>query len=85
MIHSHIMEMPIAKNGSRYVITFPDDYSRGLHAGHCGVASICACVSGRYGVPVCRRTTLKFLRFRCPSSQVAQNAQRQPLNLVVKL
>jgi hypothetical protein len=29
MIHSDIMEMPIAKDGSRYVITFTDDYSRG--------------------------------------------------------
>jgi hypothetical protein len=28
MIHSDIMEMPIAKDGSRYVITFTDDYSR---------------------------------------------------------
>jgi hypothetical protein len=27
MIHSDIMEMPIAKDGSRYVITFTDDYS----------------------------------------------------------
>jgi hypothetical protein len=29
MIHSDMMEMPIAKDGSRYVITFTDDYSRG--------------------------------------------------------
>lgn len=29
MIHSDIMEMPVAKDGSRYVITFTDDYSRG--------------------------------------------------------
>ncbi|OQE53628.1 hypothetical protein PENNAL_c0467G07350, partial [Penicillium nalgiovense] len=26
------MEMPIAKDGSRYVITFTDDYSRGSWA-----------------------------------------------------
>ncbi|OQE08426.1 hypothetical protein PENFLA_c135G06338 [Penicillium flavigenum] len=32
MIHSDIMEMPIAKDGSRYVITFTDDYSRGWWA-----------------------------------------------------
>ncbi|OQD78121.1 hypothetical protein PENANT_c086G01457 [Penicillium antarcticum] len=32
MIHSDIMEMPIAKDGSRYVITFTDDYSRGSWA-----------------------------------------------------
>jgi Integrase core domain. len=29
MIHSDIMEIPVAKDGSRYVITFTDDYSRG--------------------------------------------------------
>jgi transposase InsO family protein len=32
MIHSDIMEMPIAKDGSKYVITFTDDYSRGSWA-----------------------------------------------------
>ena len=32
MIHSDIMEMPVAKDGSRYVITFTDDYSRGSWA-----------------------------------------------------
>ncbi|KAJ6050443.1 uncharacterized protein N7446_010552 [Penicillium canescens] len=32
LIHSDIMEMPIAKDGSRYVITFTDDYSRGSWA-----------------------------------------------------
>ena len=32
IIHSDIMEMPIAKDGSRYVITFIDDYSRGSWA-----------------------------------------------------
>ncbi|KAJ6163795.1 hypothetical protein N7497_003774 [Penicillium chrysogenum] len=37
-----------------------------MRAGHCGVASSCACVSGQYGVPVHRRTTLKSPRFRYP-------------------
>jgi transposase InsO family protein len=32
MIHSDIMEMTVAKDGSRYVITFTDDYSRGSWA-----------------------------------------------------
>jgi transposase InsO family protein len=32
LIHSDIMEMPMAKDGSRYVITFTDDYSRGSWA-----------------------------------------------------
>ncbi|KAJ5743432.1 hypothetical protein N7533_010534 [Penicillium manginii] len=32
LIHSDIMEMPMAKEGSRYVITFTDDYSRGSWA-----------------------------------------------------
>lgn len=32
MLHSDIMEMPLAKDGSRYVITFTDDYSRGSWA-----------------------------------------------------
>ena len=32
MIHSDIMEMPVARDGSRYVITFTDDYSRGSWA-----------------------------------------------------
>ena len=32
MIHSDIMEMPIANDGSRDVITLTDDYSRGLWA-----------------------------------------------------
>ncbi|KAJ6003561.1 hypothetical protein N7522_006253 [Penicillium canescens] len=32
LIHSDVMEMPIAKDGSRYVITFTDDYSRGSWA-----------------------------------------------------
>ncbi|CEJ62707.1 hypothetical protein PMG11_11200 [Penicillium brasilianum] len=31
-IHSDVMEMPVAKDGSRYVITFTDDYSRGSWA-----------------------------------------------------
>jgi transposase InsO family protein len=32
MVHSDIMEMPVAKDGSRYVITFTDDHSRGSWA-----------------------------------------------------
>jgi hypothetical protein len=32
LIHSDIIEMPIAKDSSRYVITFTDDYSRGSWA-----------------------------------------------------
>lgn len=29
VVHSDLMEMPLGKDGSRYVITFTDDYSRG--------------------------------------------------------
>jgi hypothetical protein len=32
MLHSDIMEMPIAKDGSRYVITLTGDYSLGSWA-----------------------------------------------------
>jgi transposase InsO family protein len=31
-IHSDLMEMPVGKDGSRYVITFTDDFSRGSWA-----------------------------------------------------
>lgn len=29
LVHSDLMEMPLGKDGSRYVVTFTDDYSRG--------------------------------------------------------
>jgi hypothetical protein len=50
-----------------------------MHAGHCGIASSCACVSGRYGVPVCRRTTLKSPGSDVPSERATTLQRPGPL------
>jgi hypothetical protein len=85
MIHSDIMEMPIAKDGSRYVIPFTDDYSRGLWAyamrwKHEALQKystpwISRCVPiGRYSLPLSVRNLLIWApNCRCTQTSKCRN------------